>query len=41
MRLRMTRYQLKLLKEFTAELLGTMVLLMFGCGCVAQSLLRN
>lgn len=31
----------KIAKEFCAELLGTMVLLMFGCGCVAQSILSN
>ena len=28
-------------QEFTAELLGTAVLLMFGCGCVAQAVLSN
>ena len=32
---------MKILKEFTAEVVGTCVLLMFGCGCVAQSLLSN
>ena len=37
----MTRSQLKILKEFTAELLGTAVLLIFGCGCVAQSVLSH
>jgi len=30
-----------MLKEFMAELLGTSVLLMFGCGCVAQSVLSE
>merc|ERR1719244_1553123 len=29
------------IREFVAEVLGTCVLLMFGCGCVAQSLLSN
>ena len=29
------------LKEFLAELVGTCVLLMFGCGCVAQSVLSG
>jgi len=28
-------------REFTAELLGTCVLLMFGCGCVAQAVLSR
>ena len=37
----MTRSQLRILKEFTAELLGTAVLIMFGCGCVAQAVLSN
>ena len=32
---------LVMLKEFLAELLGTCVLLMFGCGCVAQSVLSG
>ena len=32
---------LVILKEFLAELLGTCVLLMFGCGCVAQSVLSG
>lgn len=32
---------MKILKEFTAELLGTAVLLIFGCGCVAQTVLSN
>jgi len=30
-----------MLKEFLAELVGTAVLLMFGCGCVAQSVLSG
>ena len=30
-----------MLNEFLAELLGTCVLLMFGCGCVAQSVLSG
>ena len=30
-----------MLKEFLAELVGTGVLLMFGCGCVAQSVLSE
>ena len=28
-------------REFVAELLGTMVLIMFGCGSVAQSVIYN
>ena len=32
---------LVILKEFLAELLRTCVLLMFGCGCVAQSVLSG
>ena len=32
---------LVMLKEFLAELVGTCVLLMFGCGCVAQSVLSG
>ena len=38
---RFSRSQVKLAKEFLAELLGTTVLLMFGCGCVAQSVLSH
>ena len=30
-----------MMKEFLAELVGTAVLLMFGCGCVAQSVLSG
>ena len=36
MKSKLTRFQVKIAKEFVAELLGTAVLLMFGCGCVAQ-----
>ena len=32
---------MKILKEFTAELLGTAVLILFGCGCVAQTVVRE
>ena len=38
---RLSRSQVRLAKEFVAELLGTAVLLMFGCGCVAQSVLSH
>ena len=41
MKSRLSRSQVRLAKEFLAELLGTAVLLMFGCGCVAQSVLSN
>ena len=41
MKSRLSRAQVRLAKEFLAELLGTAVLLMFGCGCVAQSVLSN
>ena len=33
--------QLVMLKEFLAELVGTCVLLMCGCGCVAQAVLSG
>ena len=41
MKQRLSRSQVKLAKEFLAEFLGTAVLLMFGCGCVAQSVLSH
>ena len=36
-----SRKGLVMLKEFLAELLGTGVLIMFGCGCVAQAVLSG
>ena len=36
-----SRKGLVMLKEFLAELLGTGVLIMFGCGCVAQAVLSR
>lgn len=41
MKSKLTRFQVKIAKEFVAELLGTAVLLMFGCGCVAQAVLSR
>ena len=39
--MRLTRSQRSVAKEFVAEVLGTAVLLMFGCGCVAQAVLSR
>ena len=41
MKCRISERGLVMLKEFLAELLGTCVLLMFGCGSVAQSVLSG
>ena len=41
MKTKLSRRQFTVAKEFLSELLGTAVLLMFGCGCVAQAVLSK
>merc|ERR1712000_12784 len=41
MKTQLSPRQLVMLKEFLAELVGTCVLLMCGCGCVAQAVLSG